>query len=779
MPQLASEYAGPVMDDMSGTTGVDTFGMQDDIEDEAIRRRRVTDEAERIEGVIVAHCLREYEDSKSAMSDNIERWDRYWKMYFNDFVPTQDDSPYQKVNIPLLSRNIKLLYANLSKMTIPDKQRMDFFRAVPKRTGADLSSNPIITEHARQSEYAVQQNLVDSNFATEYGYGLLDFCVTGQMWALMCWDQKVKIEEKLIPNPAYNSDDPQANVVWGADGIKELVEPYIWDIEEYRSYDAPKVRYLDARNVFPSEMDRNNGAECYGVSIYDTTTIVELEQNSIADGGQLYANLDKLKPGDEKRDTPEIDETSSDVSYGSTTRKTASNPGANVPKLKRITRFGRLEKSHLFPDETVDADAWSMFCEKFGIDKKRARYCKTWVCEIVNNKTGVRIQPLPYKRDEIPLVHHRLFWKPNLTLGEGFYKLDEYEERIYNFFNRKGLELTQKVVSPPIAVNENAFDPIWFQQNGNRFVYKPDMLVKMRQTNNVRDGFNPMQYDSNPLQEIRALKSQSNNNLNALSHLPAIKQGIAGESDSATEAGIVAASSDLIMDETAEGIEEGFLKPCVQWNYSLEQQYRIEPQIVSRLDNAGRDADPIEIPPEVWINNYAINIVGRRTIGNKAVQQMAFKEFVTAWMPEGIINKKEAFIRHAKLLDMVDAEALYMEPEPPQGPPPPKVAISARVDLNELPPQYQDAILAENFPGVKDEDGAPFGDVWPAQHLHEFPGEVIDSGGQQSAPSDSPDRNHHAQGEVEKRQRGLKDAEGITRSLAQQTRDPSAGRRFT
>ena len=759
----------------------DMLGGDAEFED-AISRSDLEAEAQYIEDKIVQFCNQEYEDAKGSMAEYLARWDKYWAMYFNEVVSEHDNSPYRHVNIPLLSRNIKLLHAHLSKMTIPDRQKMDFFRAVPKRVGPHLEAMAELSLHARQSEYAVQQNLVDSDFASTFERGTLDLLVTGNEYALMVWEQEVKVENRLVPNPQYDHINPANNIIYGPDGIKGMVEPFIWQCEEYRSYDAPKARYIDARNVFPSEMDRNNAADCYGVSVYDTTTISDLEDNAISEGGYLYANLDKLSASDEQRGVPEIDETSGSYSARRSRASTQNTVGANVPKLKRITRFGRLDPSHVFPGQTVNPDAWAIFCEKFNIDMERARYCKTWVVEIINGKTGVRIQPLPYKRDQIPIVHHRLLWRPNQTLGEGCYKLDEYEERIYNFFNRKGLELTQKVVNPPIAINEAAFDPKWFEQHGNKFVYKENMLVKMRNTNNVRDGFNPMTFDSSPLQAIQNQMARSNSSINALSHLPPVKQGVSGDTNSATEAGLVSASADLYLDEVAEGIEEGFLKPCVLWNYWLEQQYRIEPQVVTRLDNAGRELEPQVIPPDVWLNNYAINIVGRRTVGNKAVQQMAFKEFITAWMPEGVVNKKEAYLRHAQLLDLVDAEALYEEPQP-QGPPPPRVSLNARVDLNELPPHYQDAVLRENFPALDDGDGAPFGPLWPAQHQHEFPGSVTvpsasGNGLTSFNQSQDPNRSHHAPGEVERRQRGLKDAEGVTRTLAQQTRNPANGRRF-
>lgn len=755
--------------------GIDDFITDIYEEDEAAAKRgQFEAEAQRIEDTIIKFVRLEYEEARGAMADHLNRWDRYWQMFFNDFIPDNDDSPYKKINVPLLSRNIKIWHAQLSKETIPDKQKMDFFRVVPRRRGPALEYDPMLAIHAKQSEYAIQQNLIDSDFAMDYKKGLLDLLVTGQMYGLHVWEQEVSLQEMMVPNPAYDPVNPANNVYEAPDGTLQFVEPFVWDCQEVRTYDAPRTRYVDARNVYPSEMDKDNAAECYGVSIYDTTTISELKENSIENGGLLYANLDKIKSSDEQRDVPEVDDSQSIRDYMGPSRRDGYNYGANVPKLRRITRFGRLDKEHLFPKEDVSPEAWSIFCEKFNIDEKKARYVKTWVVELINDNVGIRIQPLPYKKDAIPLTHHRYLVKPGRTLGEGCYKLDEFEERIYNFFRRKGIELTQKVVDPPVALNTQAFDPQWIQMQGNRFTYKPGVIVKMRNTNDVRAGFNPMQWDASPLQEIRAQMAHSNNTINAMTNLPQLKQGIPGEAKSATDANIAAASSDMFTDEVAEDVEIGFLRDLLKWHYSLEQQYRIEPQFVSRLDNTGKDITSVEVPPEVWMHEYAINIVGRRTVGNKAVQQMAFKEAMTTWMDRGVVNEREAYLRHMELLEIPDAEALYKEPEP-QGPPPPKTTISGRVDINELPPIHQNIILQDVYPALKElGEGMPM----PMQHVHEFPGDVVDGGGSGGGSGgDDPRRNHHAPGEVEKRQRGLKDQEGINRSAGQTFRDPTNSRR--
>lgn len=735
-----------------------------DGEDEARHKRSLEAEVERIESTITQFVRLEYEDSKGAMAEFHQRIDRYWKMFFNEFVPEKDDSPYKKINVPLLTRNVKLLHAHLSKATIPDKQKMDFFRAIPRRQGPALQTTPEGQMHAKNSEYAIQQNLVDGGFGIEYGMSLLDLLVSGNQVLLHVWEQDTELRETMVPNPDYDTVNPENNIIEAPDGTLTLKEAFIWDCEEVRTYDAPKSRYIDIRNVYPSELDKNNIKDCYGVSIYDTASIAELEENSIENGGLLYANLDKVKKSDERRDVSEIDD-----GYGSpggTARIRTTHIGANVPKLRRITRFGRLDKEHLFPDQKVDPEAWAMFCEKFNIDQKKANYCKTWVVQLVNEQIAVRIQPLPYKKDEIPVTHNRFLVQPNRTLGEGSYKLDEWEERIYNFFRRKGIELTQKVVDPPIAFRADAFDQQWVAMHGRRFVYKPGMTVPMRNTNNVRDGWNPMAIDASPMQEIRAQMGQSNNNINSLTNLPPIKQGIAGEANSATDASIAAGSSDLFIDEVAESIETGCLAPTVNWHYSLEQQYRSEPQFVSRPDNNGRDIMQIEVPPDVWMNDYAISIVGRRTIGNKAIQLMNFKEAMTVWLDRNIINPREAFIRHMEMLEIPNAEGLYQDP-PPEGPPEPKVSLTGKVDINELPPEHQQIMLQGAYPALAEATGGQL----PMQHIHEFPGETVEGGG------DNPDRNHHAPGEVEKRQRGLKDAEGAVRSASQQTRNPMGSRR--
>ena len=719
--------------------------------------------------------LTDYDDARGQMEPFRERWARYYDMYMNDWTPPADDSPFAQFNVPKLARVIDLVIANVMGATIPDKMRLDFFRLAPvppKRNALapeDQEAMAKLAEYASLAEACIREDLQLSDWMEGvFRPSLKDLFVTGNMFTLLIYDEDIRTEFKRELNPFYDpSKSPEANYVLDESGAAVPVPQFVKRRIKVREYDAPRARYLNPQNVVPSRLDVSTLDECEWVAVYDTVTLAELRDDEIATGGALYAFLDELEAHGEDDDVSMVEGHDESVGGGGD----PVGPSAGVRALKRVTLFGRFDWERIKQETRIadDPGLWEQLIDAYNVDRDKLENWNTWVIEIIRDAdVMIRCQPLPYDWDRKPIIQQKLLSRPNRLLGEGCYKRDEMDERIWNFLNRLSLDLTLKLARPPIGIQQDAFDPAWLNSQEGKLRITGDMLVQLRRGSvaKIGEALQQMRWDPTALGAIRDSMAQREAAMEQQTHLPAIRQGVASGAATATEMSTMNANSGLILEEWGQQIESGYLKETIRWFYKLHHQFSETSRFVSAVRDGG-ELEVFNVPPDVWLSELLVTVVGIRTTGNKAVQAMNFKEFCTVARAGGFLNEKEAIRTYAKMLEVRDYDKLVQDAPPPQEEKP-KTSFSVTGKLEMLPVTVQAQILQEaGFTATPQE---------LAETMDERNNGIkVGPGG---VPVDKEaGRSHHAPGEVENRQRGLHDETGVQKSLGQQSRDPNNSRR--
>jgi hypothetical protein len=730
---------------------------------------------------VFAHCDQQYQDSKGQMVPIMEEYRQFWDMYRGEYVPPGDDSPYRDINVPKLAKISDVFKATLSSITWPEKTNPDWLNLVPKKKGSEEDlTNEMLARYAEMVTAGVKNDIIQSEMVEDYDRCLLDLLVTGNMYMLAEYSLDMKFLHKRQVNPEYNEAEP---FKVAADGTLHMVPRFIVERQPVVEYDAPRLRRINPMNIYPSELDCEKLTDCESVCIYDTCRLSDLHENDIAQGGQIYARLDHLNEHDMENFVPEVDD------YHRSMHATWMNwSSMSVRKMRRVTFIGRLDLKSLFSNLDVQKSDWATFFKLFNINPEWANYQKTWIVEMVNDREVVRLQPLPYWRDELPIIHFGMFRTPNRTLADGLYKRCQYDERVFNYLNRLAIELVTRVAKPPIGMIKNAFDDEWFQLNGGRVDYTPDCIWPLKQTARVEDAIQVLPVSSQPLDYLQKEKNERDRTMSEITLTPFSKQGQAAGGDTATEVQVMENNSNNILVEISKSIGVSFLKPGVRWLLALHHQYDEDTRLVSLPDEAG-ELQEFPIEPEAWIYDYGVNIVIGNDQGSKAVRAMNFKEFVTSWLPTGFLNIPEVIKEHAKLLDVPYPARMITMPQPEQTPP--KFGMNVAWDANLLPPGVQAKLLLAQGVEIDQNDMVAMSMLFNDAALAEteVPAqEALNGGGggsgdsQQSsatAPAPGGGRNHHAMGEGENRQRGLKDNIGQAKALGALMKNPANGRRAT
>ncbi len=774
--------ATDMLDDLLDDDGLPKeLGLDDEAEDKAELKKDVppriakrdeeqedsSAESDAIADAVALHCYQTYEESRGAIADETSRWSRFRAMYRGTWYPPTDKSPNKEFVIPRLARICDLMIANLCQRCVPDPYKLDFMQFIAQSAPLQQSTDAA-AQYAKLAEYAVRNDLISADWVRTFLRQLFDLVVTGNCYGLAVYETETKWRIRKELNPEYDPEKPrELNYSVNLDGSIQPVDPVRTIMEPVNEYDAPKIRYLNPFNVFPSELDVNDIKECMAVCVYDTVTLEELQEDDIETGGQLYANLDQLSDADQMPYVSETDGAIGDNDDAATDAIAKTDVSANrVRKMPRITYFGALPRGQVFGETEYSEGAWGGFVTKFNIDTSKMRAWRTWVIEIVGDKrVMVRCQPLPYYLDEIPILHCKAFEVTNRLLGLGLYHRCEKDERIYNFFSKAAVEWTTRAIYPAWGFIESFIDKAWRMQNGwtgGRFTYKPDMGIPLaNQTARINDAIQPLQFPSMPMEMVYKQMTDRERTMDLETHLPAVKQGAAG-GNTATETATMANNADVMLKQLASNIDLSLLKPMLSWILKLHHQYSEANRIVSYRDDSGA-LQTLQVPPEVWLGEYIINITGGYDLSNKAVRAMNFNEFVKAGMQVNVqnmqagmppvFNVQEALKEYGHLLEVRDSDRLIIPTD------------QIQVIAQKMAEQKVVEILGQmgiQPPGVSPgaEPGAPSGPT---------PGGA-------PAPSDTSGRSHHTPGEVEGRQRGLHDQEGMVRRMSQQTRNPENGR---
>lgn len=720
-----------------------------------------------------------YTDSKRFMARKRKNWVRHYERYRALFVDEKEDGPLKSLNPPKMAKILDLFVARVMQLTIPDKQRLDFINLTPDPTAEPVFTEEVLAQYAELATVAVREDLRKAEFVKLYRRMLLDLAVTGNMLALSTYDYRVQYRFVRKPNPEYDPGLPEEfNVEFMPDGTKIPIRAETVEREPYYEADRPEVRYLNPLNVFPSEPDQHNYADCQAVVIFDKVNLEELEDDAIENGGFLFANLKELR---DKADsmTSHVDnldtESSSDRGSMNVRPKNRASLG-----LGRKTYLGRLNIDDLFrsgSDKEVNEAAKARAVKKFRIEREKLKHWKTWVVEVVEGVV-IRLQPLPHFSDRIPIRHYGLYPTPNNTVAEGNYDRAEKHEKIHNLYQRLAIEGTLRMVRPMWGVVRQFIDPLYWQECEGRISYSPDKVVPLTPAaGNINNALSSLRVDPQVLHSLQSGQLNEERTMSELTHFPAIKQGQASGGNTATEVAAMSQNADVMMEEIAQAIEMEFLNPLMGDILDLHHQYSDEPKVVNELDKSG-DLKVFNIPPEVWLRRYHVNLMGYRQTGNAAVKAQMFEKFFGLLERTGRANWDAIAPEFGRLLQLPFAERFLSEPPPP-APPEVKTSVSIPLKAELLPASVQAKVLLhsgiELTPEEMGEMGVLLDNAEMAKAL-QAAGGGSDGSGRGNRPSEAGNgRDHHAPGEYTPG-RGLGDAVGIQKSIGQMNRNPAAGR---
>lgn len=770
-----------------------------------------------IEEAVLDLCWQDYSTGKSGKAERDHKWDTYMLRYRGKFQDASDDSPFAGLNPPKIARIIDIHVARTLQVLIPDRSRMDFFQFVPEDEYTGQAPDPLTVQYGEAAANAIRNDLICGHFVRDLKRALYDYFMFGNMVMLPVWEQSIQYKFTKQPNPEYQQwvMENSAMVAMAAARNEPIpatrmndvdgeitftpINPYITVREAYREFDAPKVRYINVRNVFPSELDKNDMGECSSVSIYDTVRLSDLMDDEIESGGKLYANLNMLRYSDERTDVPEVDGVNfrfdESTSYVESSRK-----------MNRLTRMGRFRLEEIFgqcgiEDQKQKDRLVKIFSDKFDWDLTKLKGWDTWFMEHVDDgRVLIRWQPSPYAVDRKPIIHQGLFKTNNHTFAEGIFDRCEPEEITSNAMQRYQMEATLKHVRPPVMIIPDMLEAKTRMLMGDNYEYKPNMTLRGKKGAKIQDVFQVMQYPSAPLQYAEIAASMQALNMSEAAHLPPVKMGSASGGATASEVNGMSSSADIMLQEFALDIEDNLLQEALAWVLMLHHQLTEEPRVGYQVDPAGKVVME-QVGPEVWTKMYRVNLIGFQQVGNRAVRAMNLKEYYTWLQASGRINWDTAAVDYGKALDLKNAAA-YIAPPPP---PPPafedKMSASYPIRFELLPPSLQAKMLAKIGIECDDADLAGLGAIKQtfddaAVYEATMEREKMNGGGQggpgmtppvanggspggvpESNPSNYASGTHHAPGEQENRQRGVHDEKGATAAMSQKLRNPAAGRR--
>lgn len=732
------------------------------------------------EQAILSYAVQVYNDSKSQCQQEHSRWSTYWKQYNGEFIAEGNDSNFRELYDPKLARSAMLFAYLLLGLTVPDMSRLDFFQLIPKPKSLDDTGDPRHWDMANMATAGIRNDLIESQWIVDYILCLLDLVVTGNCVMLASWDLTTTWRKNRMPNPDYDPNLPaEQNVRIGHDGLLHPIPRTISKRVGFRERDVPTLRRVNPFNVYPSELDKDSLAECEWVSIYDNVTWDELLPDGIENGGELYANLDKLDPSSEENNQEAPTRTTTDNVDSWTTASES---------LPRVTQICTLRLLKILKQAGVDGTKaqWESFCTKYNIDRTLAEESAVWVLEFIDEQTLIRCQPL--SNDKKPVAHGRLFPQPNKTLAKGMYSRDSVAERLFNYLQQINAELISRIARPMWGIVETLFDPEWLLKQGGTLRFENDKIVKLKPGANIQQAIQEFRFNPQAIAEISNV-AQGLDNAMQLRALPQIKGGVASGA-SATESAILNTSADTILQVTAQVLENTFLLPGICMLLELHNQYDVEPHVIT-LPNTSGQYDSFVVPPEVWWQlEYSVQIVGFRTVGNLASQQIAFERFAAQCEKWGTLNRQKAQERWARLLQIQNPNEMYTEPPPPQGPEP-KVSIGFTGKLEDMAPSVQAKVLQDAGVPLTPEDIAAIAQQEVVKagmsaevHQGSIPGMLQQQSGDSGQLPDSSveqreaERSHHAENEV-RTPEGMPDETGAIKSMAQAGRNPMSGRRVT
>ena len=751
----------------------------------------------------------EYSTSRSQMEPLLSKWAHYTNRFLGEWQDADDDTPFADMNHPKIARMIDIHVARVLQTIIPDRSRLDFFAFGSETDYEGQPPDPLTEKYGAAAANAIRNDLITGRFVEEIKKALWEFFALGNCVMMPTWDLSIQYRYRRVPNPAleepdvFFTPDGLAYKFELVDGVQTptLVEKEITVREPYREFDAPRLRTVNIRNVFPSELDKDNLEDCTAVCIYDTVRLADLLENEIKTGGYLYANLDRVQFADEEVDVPEVADR--DIFYRDTESWTNVQ---SARKLDRITRIGRFRIEELFNDIAVPEEARTgvidILAEKYGWDKTKVKGWNTWVIEMLSCGSVVgRWQPSPYMVDKKNIVHAGLFRVPNRTWAKGIYDRCVNTEIVGNAMERYRMELTLRMVRPQVFIDRTAVDNDWRQVHGDNYDFTPNGIVWLKQGKRANEAVQYPNIPTAPLQYADIAQSQQALDMSEMGHLPPVKMGSASGGATASEVQSMGSSADIILQEICLDVQDMLLNPALSWMLLLHHQYTQEPRMGYEIDPAGK-AIMNMVPPEVWTHQYKVNLLGFQQVGNLAIRTMNFNEYAKFLQGAGRANMDTLAVAYGKLLGIQNAGEMIA---PQQEPPPPlqdktTANFTVRQELN--PPSVNAKLMEKIGVEITPDDLVSMGDIYEAQkraatyestkenNMAQSEAErrlaaLNSAGGEGGSPAGVPEAqpsnympgSHHQMNEQEQRQRGVHDDVGAVNRMGQKLRNPANGRR--
>src|SRR5690606_15781131 len=483
-----------------------------------------------VEEHVLSLCVDEYSTSRAQCESLQAKWAHYVERFMGEWNDADDDTPFADMNHPKIARMVDIHVARVLQTVIPDRSRLDFFAFGPEADYEGQPPDPLTEKYGEAAANAIRNDLINGRFVSEIKKALWDLFVLGNCVLMPTWDLSIQYRYRRVPNPAIEEGLAKGEVFFTPDGLPyrldlvdggytpTLIDPEIAVREPYREFDAPRLRHINVRNVFPSELDRDNLEDCTAVSIYDTVRLSDLLDNEIKSGGYVYANLDRALFSMEQTDVPEV----ATQDYGFDSWETISSV-SSARKMDRITRIGRLRLSETLND--LNVPEWAregvldILAKKYNWDKTKMSGWQTWIVEMLNQGCVLaRWQPSPYGVDQKNVVHCGLFRVPNRTWAKGIYDRCVNAEIIGNAMERYRMELTLRMVRPTMFVDRSAIDNNWRQLHGDNYSFSPNGIVWLKPGKRANEAIQFPSIPTAPLQYADLAQSQQQLDMSELGH---------------------------------------------------------------------------------------------------------------------------------------------------------------------------------------------------------------------------------------------------------------------
>jgi len=383
------------------------------------------------------------------------------------------------------------------------------------------------------------------------------------------------------------------------------------------------------------------------------------------------------------------------VAQGSLSRRERQTEGSNTGNVgsdeiggtmendyERWIYFGRFPLHRLMKLTNREEDDPIMFTvevikglsELYGFDPMSAidsngRLVRYWQCEWIG-KHLVRCRPYPIKlpRGRGPVSHYTMLKRNGYLLGYGLYDRGQWDERLYNFFQRALIRLTAFQIKPPMWYDQTAIDPKFLQEHQGSWELEWDMKVPVVMgTGNLSKPLEVIDLNS---RSIPLMIQASGIRDGSLRELTGIHSGLEGQDESrtATQAANNLQQSRMLVVWLSRRLGRGFLRDMVLRCYIIEKQVMDVGQFAQSVPmmQAGSALQTLMVFPNHLVDEEFIDIrvSGGTGIGSRMEQIASVERFNDRWLPSGLLNMPKAAKLEGTIKGIPGLEQILMAVDP-------------------------------------------------------------------------------------------------------------------